>query len=71
MANTETQLSKENIKDIKEMFLGPYKDEWRDKNGIVDNTDVTIARRLKLPFHAVSFHTNRLCHELIKVVNSI
>ena len=35
------------------MFFGPYKEEWRDANGIVDNKDTTIAERTGLSYKSV------------------
>ena len=41
-------LSTEQKKQILTMTYGPYKDEWRDKCGIVNNSDRHIADRLGL-----------------------
>lgn len=39
--------------DIRGMFFGPYKKEWRDETGRVDNRDDVIAKRLGLPYDNV------------------
>lgn len=56
------------------MFFGPYEPEWKDKNGIVDNSDVTIAKRMNLSSSSVAFHTNKLSEEhrkkVLKQINS-
>jgi hypothetical protein len=44
---------------IREMFWGPYKAAWRDKNGIVDNRDDVIAKRLNLPYGLVTIFITR------------
>lgn len=55
------QVSKEKVEEIETMFFGPYKDEWRDFNGIVDNTDETIAMRVGLAVGTTSHVISRLC----------
>ena len=32
--------------EIRKMFFGPYLEEWRDKDGLVDNSDSAIGNRL-------------------------
>jgi hypothetical protein len=67
-------VSSEKILEIKRMFFGPYKPEWKDENGIVDNTDSTIAKRVNLSHGSVAFHTNKLSEEhynnFLKQINS-
>jgi hypothetical protein len=63
-------LSSKEKKDIYTMLFGPYEDEWYDENGIVDNTDVTIARRLNISRVSVAAYTNRLCHMHFNKINS-
>jgi hypothetical protein len=42
------QLTDEQKEEIWRMFFGPYKKAWKNTDGIVDNTDATIAKRLGL-----------------------
>lgn len=46
-------LSEDDKYNILEMFWGPYKEEWKDNKGVVDNRDSTIAKRLGLPRNIV------------------
>jgi hypothetical protein len=39
-----SQLTDEQQEEIRIMLFGPYKDEWRVKNNIIDNTDSSIAK---------------------------
>ena len=47
-------LSDEEREVIWRMFFGPYKDEWKDGNGIVQNSDRDIAERLNIPITVVA-----------------
>jgi hypothetical protein len=62
-AKPSASLSDAQKETIKEMFLGPYKKEWKGFNGIVDNTDSAIAERLGITMTLVSAHTERICKE--------
>lgn len=46
-------LTDEEKEMIRTMFFGPYLDEWK-VNGIVDNRDLTIAKRLGI-------HKSKIC----------
>lgn len=48
---------------VREMFWGPYKPEWRLPNGIVDNSDEAIATRLNLSLTAVCQFIVRECEQ--------
>jgi len=61
-------LSEEQEKEIHTMFFGPYKKEWKDKKGIVDNTDSTIAKRMKLETSVVANVITRICKAHFKKV---
>ena len=50
-------------KKIRTMFFGPYLDEWRDKEGIVDNRDTAIADRLNLPISVTSTYIRELLNK--------
>ena len=62
-ANQIYFLTREQEEDIYVMFFGPYKPEWKDKKGIVDNSDSAIAKRMKLPVHVVSNSISRICND--------
>lgn len=64
-------LSDEEKRMVHIMFFGPYIDEWRLKNGIVDNSDATIAKRLNLSVTAVSGHTERICKDHFKMIEKL
>lgn len=62
-----TEKDKENIW---QMFFGPYKEEWKDSKGIVDNHDITISKRLKMPKDTVcNYITERLNNHFKKFNN--
>ena len=69
----KTYLTENQKKLILKMFFGKYKDEWKDENGIVDNTDDTIAKRLGLLNITVSrfiYNTlNKRHEEFLKTIN--
>ena len=45
----QNKISKE-VKDLVwQMFMGPYLPNWKDKDGIVENSDSIIAKRVGLP----------------------
>lgn len=48
------KLGPEEKEMIYQMFFGPFKDEWRDRGGLVDNSDIAIANRLNLSLQQVS-----------------
>lgn len=62
------------IETINKMFFGPYLPEWRDEKGIVDNTDLTIAKRLGIHDEDISAylrivteqHFERIYHEAME-----
>ena len=62
-AKPSSSLTTEQKETIKDMFFGPYKEEWKSFDGIVDNTDSTIAKRLGVTMTLVSAHTERICKE--------
>lgn len=45
------------------MFFGPYKDEWKNKNGIVDNSDTAIGKRLGFEAYLISSYTTKICKD--------
>jgi hypothetical protein len=53
-------LTDEDKKNIRRMFFGPYKKEWRDVTGQVDNRDDVIAKRLGLPYDNVKRYTIKI-----------
>ena len=63
-----TLITKEQKALIRKMFFGPYEDEWRDSNGNVDNSDATIAKRLKLKKQTVSSMIAVMCENHFKDV---
>lgn len=52
-------LNKDQKSLICKMFWGPYLDEWKDENGVIDNTDQTIADRLGLNYHLIVSFLNQ------------
>ena len=54
------RLSREQQNLAREMFFGPYKPEWRDSEGIVDNRDSTIAKRIGVETGAISAYTEKI-----------
>ena len=56
-------LSKEQKATIGIMLFGPYVDSWRDKDGIVDNRNSTIAERLGLKTMTVNGEITRQLKE--------
>lgn len=66
-------LSKEEKKKVLRMLFGPYKKEWYNKKGVVENSDRIIAKRLGLNRHAVSDFTtsyvNRRAKYFDKLIN--
>jgi hypothetical protein len=61
-------LSKEDQKTIQQMLFGPYEPEWKLPNGIVDNSDPTIANRLNVETSAVSQYATTLMKNHFKKV---
>ena len=69
------QLTKEHKDLIHQMFFGPFKDEWRDEKGFVDNRDDVIAKRLGVSLKAVSHqiefqlnsHFSKLVHLEVQI----
>lgn len=64
----KTYIHPELLKEITEMFFGPYRPEWYNQKGIVDNTDVVIAKRLGVDSGFVAFHTNKISEEHFRKV---
>lgn len=58
--NMQPRLTIEEREMVRCMLLGPFKEEWFNSDGIVDNTDSTIAKRLDLPYSLVALHTCRI-----------
>jgi hypothetical protein len=54
--NINKNLNPTQKEQIYRMFFGPYLPEWRDKKGIVDNTDETISKRLGISRDMVSYY---------------
>lgn len=54
------KLTKEQTDLIDEMFWGPYKPEWKDKKGRVENGDGIISRRLGVKECNVSTYTDKI-----------
>ena len=46
--------------NITRMLLGPFNEDWYDFDGIVDNTDETISKRLNLSRPSVALFTTKL-----------
>lgn len=61
--NAPVILTEKQEKEIYTMFFGPYKEEWKDKKGIVDNSDSAIAKRMKLSTFIVNYATAKICKE--------
>lgn len=61
-------LTEEQKKLIKEMFFGPYKSEWKDKSGIVDNRDAVIAKRINVSKNMVCAYITEISMEHYKEV---
>ena len=68
--NKKKSLSIDEMKNICTQFFGPYKNEWRDKNGIVDNSDTKIAKRLGLDTDRVSDYTSLILKNHINNLNN-
>lgn len=62
-------LSKEKKRLIVQMLMGPYEHSWRDINGIVENSDADIGRRLRLPKSRISHFTTRYIEERSQLLN--
>ena len=50
---------------IKQMLLGPFRAEWRDSKGKVDNTDPTIARRTGYSISKIKYVTDEILEDHI------
>jgi len=62
----KTFLTEDQKNTILTMFWGPYKDSWKE-NGIVDNSDCTIAKRLNVKTVTVSqFLISNLTKKIVK-----
>jgi hypothetical protein len=61
MNNKGIKISKENKALINRMYFGPYELEWRGKDGLIDNRDETIAKRLELSTQSVSNYISLIC----------
>ncbi len=55
-----SRLSLKEKNNIKRMLLGPFHNDWYDLDGIINNTDLVISKRLDLPFSLVALHTNKI-----------
>ena len=66
--NKEKSLTPKQQKEAYFMFFGPYKQEWKDEKGFVDNTDATIARRLKVSERVVCSFINKIVKEHFRQV---
>lgn len=58
-----TQLTEEDRIMIELMFWGPYRPEWKNRKGLVENGDETIGKRLSIKTVIVSRYTELLCAE--------
>lgn len=58
--NMQPRLSIEEVEMVRRMLLGPFKEEWYNFDGIVDNADSTISKRLDLPCSLVALCTNKI-----------
>lgn len=65
---TEVTLTPDQEDLIAEMFFGPYKKEWKNLNGIVDNRDSIIAERIGVSISLVCTYTDRISREHMKNV---
>lgn len=58
---------------VYEMFFGPYKPEWKNEKGIVDNRDCEIAKRMGIETGVVSAYTEKIASihftSVIKAIN--
>jgi hypothetical protein len=61
------RLSSEQKAQIQTMFFGPYLPEWKI-NGVVDNSDATIGKRLGISAYMISNYTEKICEEHFKKV---
>ena len=68
MQKETNQISPEILEQIETMFFGPYKPEWKDAKGRVDNSDSAIGKRLNLSSFFVAFHTNKISEAHFKRV---
>lgn len=50
------EISKEKKDLIHRMMFGPFEESWRDENGIIDNSDEAVAKRLGMAVPAASYH---------------
>lgn len=51
------------------MLMGPYEYSWRDINGIVQNSDADIARRLRVSRSGVSDFTSQYMEDRLQLLN--
>lgn len=57
---------------IYQMFFGrPYLDEWKDENGVVENSDAAIAKRLALDTAEVGLFLNIATTERFALLDSL
>lgn len=64
-------LSKEEKEKVLVMLFGPYKKEWYNKKGVVENSDRIIAKRLGLNRHAVQDFTTDYTKRRAKYFNEL
>ena len=57
------RITKEQIKLIRQMLLGPFIPEWYNNKHQVENTDRAISERLELPFSLVCQCTNKILQD--------
>jgi hypothetical protein len=65
------ELTEEDEINIYKMLFGKHKEEWRDKNGVVCNSDRDIANTLSLQYKAVVRCTVKISTERQEFFNSI
>jgi hypothetical protein len=66
--NKKITLTTEQKNLIYKMMFGEFKKEWF-VNGILDNKDSTIARRLNLPIPPVARYTSRIVKNHFDEIN--
>ena len=56
-------LTNEQKEMIRRYLFGPFKREWYDKKGILDNRDTTIAEDLNLSLYSVRAYTSKITNK--------
>ncbi len=67
MNETVENLTNEQKEQIEIMFFGPFKEEWKDDDGLVDNSVITIAKRVNGNQSRVNLYINKVANRKFNI----